>query len=195
MNEMNMELVPTEYKLPYLAFKEGRLNDFPYGSHQPVLIHLLNTITEGDVMEFGMGDASTGLMHTLCSLQGRKLLSVETNPEWMERYIHLQTPDHEMLLINPDNIVEAHHDFFDRHYSIAFIDGAPAAARLVFLKHIKADFIVIHDTECVVGGYVNVFNYDFSAFKHVSHFTKAMPMTSLLFNTDNINEKIYDVFW
>jgi hypothetical protein len=67
---------------------------------------------------------------------------------------------------------------------------------LPFIEKIKdnADYLIVHDTECVVDGIPNLYNYNFSMFKHVHHFTNHGPATSLLSNMDEINKDLLTIF-
>ena len=94
INDRNIEYLKDEYKESYSAFVKGR-NLLPFSSHQPVLIHTLNTITEGDVLEYGMGWHSTPIMHIICGMQGRNLLSVETDKNWFNKFVGYRSEKHD----------------------------------------------------------------------------------------------------
>ena len=192
-----MELVHKENKQAYLRYR-GDSNqsgkNIPWGSHQPVLIHLLNTITEGDVMEFGMGINSTSIMHTICEQQGRKLLSIDNNTKWFGQNKKYRTKDHEVLLFDTDKLLRCEYDFFNRHFTIIFVDAAPGPLRQFLIKKMKghADYMIAHDTEEVIHPGIHkgadVYNYDFTSFKHVLHFNKMMPATSVISDLDRIDK-------
>ena len=201
MNDKYMELVPEENKMAYLYYmgdnKQSGKN-IPFGSHQPVLIHLLNTITEGDVMEFGMGTNSTAIMHTICEQQGRKLLSIDNNMAWFTQNKEYETEDHEIRFFNTDKLLCYTYDFFDRDFAVIFVDAAPGPLRQFFIDRMKgqADYMIAHDTEEAIHpgihkGY-DVYNYDFSSFKHVLHFEKIMPATTVISDLKEINKDLED---
>lgn len=202
MNDKYMELVPEENKRAYLWYtsdpsQSGK--DIPFGSHQPVLIHMLNTITKGDVMEFGMGINSTPIMHTICAQQGRKLLSIDNNMKWFEQNKKYRTKDHEVLFFDTDKLLLCEYDFFNRHFAIIFVDAAPGPLRQFLIEKMKghADYMIAHDTEEVIHPGIHkghdVYNYDFSSFKHVLHFEKIMPATSVISDLDEINKDIWKI--
>lgn len=195
INDRYIDLLKDKYKESYSLYKKNKpLTAF--SSHQPVLIHLLNTIKEGRVLEFGMGYNSTPIMNLICGMQDRKLLSLETDEVWLNKFIDYKGENHNILFMKPHELAKYNHKLFSEKYSIVFVDGAPAQLRQPFLEKIKdsADYIIIHDTECVVQGVKNVYAFDFSMFKHVHHFKSSLPMTSLVSNMDIIDEKVLEIF-
>jgi len=203
MNDKYMELVQEQNKRAYLYYT-GDTNqsgkDIPFGSHQPVLIHLLNTITEGDVLEFGMGVNSTAIMHTICSKQGRKLLSIDNNIDWFNKNLEYKTEDHEIVLFNTDKLQRGGYNFFNRKFTIIFVDAAPGPLRQFLIEKMKrqADYMIAHDTEEAIHPGIHkghdVYNYDFSSFKCVLHFEKMMPATTVISDLDKINKDILEIF-
>jgi hypothetical protein len=189
-----MDLIKPEHKQAYIQYINGALREFPYASHQPVLIHMLNTITEGDVLEIGIGDHSTPILNLICGKQDRNILSIETDKNWVDKFKELKNNKHDIQFISREELIRLGNPLFERKYSIAFIDGEVAADRQVFIEAVKADYIIIHDTDCVVNNIKNDFNYNFSIFKHVHHFTSCTPMTSVLSNLDEINKDILTIF-
>jgi len=197
INDKYMDLIEDEHKIAYLLYKQGKMAS-DYGSHQPVLIHLLNTIKEGTVLEYGMGDFSTPICHVICGLQGRGLLSLETNYAWYLKYKKYADKDHVIDLIDNDRLAKGIYTTITGsfHYSIAFIDGAfgPTRQPLIMLLKKNVDYFIVHDTEGpALGRKHDGYHYDFSSFKHVFHFL-GNPPTSVLSDLDEINEDILKVF-
>jgi hypothetical protein len=195
MNDRYMELVKDEHKLAYTQYVNHNLREYPYASHQPVLIHLINTITEGDVLEIGIGYHSTPILNLICGKQKRNVLSIETDEGWVRWFEEFRNKRHDIQYISRDELIKLKNPLFEKKYSIALIDGAVAKDRQVFIEAVKADYIIVHDTDCVVNKTVNDFNYNFSIFKHVHHFVSATPMTSVLSNLDRIDKDILTIFW
>ena len=203
MNDKYMNLVQEENKKAYLWHigNHGKSNkNIPYGSHQPVLIHLLNTITEGNVMEFGMGIHSTSIMHTICAKQGRKLLSIDNDMKWFSQNEKYRTENHEMHFFNTNKLLNCEYDFFNMDFAIIFVDAAPASLRQFFIEKMKGhtDYMIVHDTEELshpgIHNGQNVYKYNFSSFKHVLHFYKIMPTTSIISDLDIIDKNILEIF-
>jgi hypothetical protein len=192
INDKYVDLLKDEYKQSYLLYKKGSLKLEAWSSHQPLLIHVLNTIKSGDVLEFGTGYNSTPIMHIICAFQQRKLLSIETNKKWVEKSLKWRNINHVIELVSSKEILK--HSLFRHKFSIAFIDGAPAEVRQPFLEKVQADYLIVHDTECIVRGIKNVYGYDFSMFKHVYHFKKDSTMSTLLSNLDKIDKDLLTIF-
>jgi hypothetical protein len=196
INDRYMELVKPEYKVSYLAYLKDAKKMDAFSTHQPLLIHMLNTISEGDVLEFGMGWHSTPLMHLLCGIQGRALLSVDTDKKWFDKFLGYISPWHDLLLAEQKEIYDGTHSMFKKHYVVAFVDAAPAEIRQPVIERVKdmADYVIVHDSECVFQGRINVYKYDFSMYKHVMHFKPMNPATSVLSNLDVIDPEIVRIF-
>lgn len=176
MNDKYIDLIDPVHVKPYLDWKSGQYKwgDEAYGTHQPVLIHLINE-TKGGVIEFGMGVYSTPLIHNLCDLQKRYALSVETDREWYNKF-----QQYKCLLIEPERINE--YSFIKREYSVALIDGNPLKFRQTFINIMKdkVDYFVVHDSE--VGQHDELYDYDFSGFKNIYEFKDILPHTCVLSN-------------
>ena len=205
LNDTYIELLEDRFKATYLQYvnKQPLDGDTIWGSHQPVLIHALNTIREGSVLECGMGDYSTPLMHFLCKKLGRQLISVVNDSQWFNKFIHYHSDKHEMILFKDDLLVDKHYDFLNSKYSVAFVDVhatmylESVSLRQFLVRNVNADYIVVHDTEtvvnCVKSG-VFTYDYDFSSFRHVLHFKELQPMTSVLSNLETIDEHLLTIF-
>lgn len=196
INDRYMDLIRPEHKVSYLAYLQDAKRMNAFSTHQPVLIHLLNTIKEGDVLEFGVGWHSTPIMHLICGLQGRNLLSVDTDKTWFDLFIEYRSPWHKLVLSAPKPIFKGVDRMFDRHYSIAFVDAAPAEIRQPVIERIKdiADYVIVHDSEGLIEGRSDVYAYDFSMYKHILHFRPMNPATSVLSNLDEIDPEVARIF-
>lgn len=114
-----------------------------WSSHLPLLWEALQA-TEGEVIELGMGNGSTGKLHEVC--KGRKLFSYENNLEWYRKFEYLRDKNHS---------IEYTQDWLEpiqRHrYTIGvlFSDEAPGHMRKYNIAMFaqNAQIIVAHDTE------------------------------------------------
>lgn len=121
--------------------------------------------TDGAVLEMGCGDWSTPLLHILCSVKKRYLLSTETNKKWMETFTYLATPWHEFKYLpvyQDDEDLNPDPKLWDQiganqHWSVVFIDHKPALRRAIDIQRLRnnADIIVAHDTEPESNYYYN----------------------------------------
>lgn len=189
-----MDQVSLHAKERYQMWKNDQPQVEPmWESHQLILIHLLNTITKGAVFEFGMGNGSTELMHTICREQERPLTSIESVEVWMNKFKIYETPGHRIELFDPIRLMRGNYDFMASHYSIIFVDAAPVGVRQKFIEQMKgkADYFLVHDTEFVATGKGPAqYNYDFTGFKHVIHYTESHPTSTILSDLDEIDERI-----
>lgn len=196
MNDRHIELVKPQHKQSYLAYLQDARRMDAFSTHQPVLIHMLNSIPEGDVLEFGMGWHSTPLMHMICGAQVRNMISIDTDIVWLKKFVEYESLWHRIILSGEKPLFEGTHSIFDHHYAIAFIDAAPAQIRQPVIARIKdaADYVIVHDSECTFQGRTNVYAYDFSMYKHVLHFRPMNPATSVLSNLDEIAPEVKKFF-
>jgi hypothetical protein len=145
----------------------------PYATHQPVLYKVAK-MTTGPIVEFGCGDGSTDMLHSLCRATGRLLISIDHDEAWLNRYAHkylgdgyladnsgwhkfLLVPKHEGNTILEDWILFLDEcpllkdiDFFD----VCFVDQSPGPARTETILRLKyrAKYIVLHDCDMYVSG-------------------------------------------
>lgn len=114
-----------------------------WGSHLPVLAACV-ALTEGPVLELGVGWFSTPLLHALCGLKERLLISVESDQEWIRKLPPYHCGWHRM--------VHSGYDEFSAlppgELSVVFIDNSPGGERRRrdFERYLPlARFVVVHD--------------------------------------------------
>jgi hypothetical protein len=100
-------------------------------------------ITSGPVLELGAGLGSTYLLHGLCGVASRKLLTLDSNQDWLLRFINYGRPWHKF------NMVESYLDLpeYKENWGLAFVDHGIYEQRgysITQLKHVPV--IVVHDT-------------------------------------------------
>ena len=103
----------------------------PYYTHQPFFIEVLKN-TNGDVLECGCGEGSTAMIRSQLKGTSRKLVSIESDKAWLDKYIHLQNAEHDFYHVPADNnntmetgmawvrFVES--TLADRQFDVVFID-------------------------------------------------------------------------
>ena len=122
-----------------------------YGSHLPALLRVVSA-THGPILEFGCGYWSTPILHEVCQVLGRELVSLDTDPRFVEEFEHLRSngsAPHTIELLSGWSLPES---LAARRWAVVLIDCAPADARLPLLGLIRprADFLVCHDTQPAV---------------------------------------------
>src|SRR5687767_8772778 len=106
--------------------------DESYGTHQPFLEHYIWK-TRGNVIEFGTGDYSTGLILACIEGSDRKLISVENNKEWYQKMLskYPESKNHQYIFVDESkmNWQDAISMLPKFGYSVVFIDQSPWIAR------------------------------------------------------------------
>jgi len=190
VNDKYVDELPDEYKRAFIQYKRGVFKTEHYGSHQPLLIHLLNTITDGNVIEFGIGNNSTPLLHLLCEKLKRKLFSYEFECDWYDKFKSYENENHKLFLLDDKTFKTNKTPFNEKLYSIAFIDSRPAWTRQHAINLLKnhVDYFVVHDVAKVMeNGEIIPMNtklYDFSCFKTVLMFKEVDRATALCTNKE-----------
>ena len=128
----------------------------PYYTHQPFLTEVLNN-TNGDVLECGCGEGSTAMIRSHLRGSSRKLVSIESDRTWLNKYTHLYDVNHALYNVPADNndtietgmkwvrFVES--TLADRQFDVVFIDSSPWLSRKCLFDYFKtkAKVVVIHD--------------------------------------------------
>lgn len=150
-----------------------------WSTHMPVLISLFGKTT-GPIMEVGSGVYSTPLLHWLCSLSGRALVTYEKDANFIRLANEYRDTFHEVHLVN---------DYADipqtGRFGFIFIDhcGHDRGNTVVRLKD-NADYVVIHDSNVVRK---NAYQVAFPHFKYRKDYDKEIPWTTVLSNSHDTN--------
>lgn len=152
---------------------------FPFGTHQRVLAHAVKN-SSGAVLEIGCGHGSTPMLHELC--RGRKLVTLETDFDWMIQFHHLANLEHEFY--HADNYEEFDELIRSGKWDVVFIDHAPAERRNFEIEKVtNAKFVVVHDTHDPAYEYEKVF----PLFKDKFTYTLETPWTTVLSNKEGLS--------
>lgn len=121
---------------------------FPPATHQPVLYEVANRC-RGTILEFGCGEGSTRLLSAVSRRRGLKLITLETDPDWMARYASLASPLHEFRLVTDWGEVLASDEWDDGRWGLVFVDQHPSEARVATIHRFRsnAEWIVLHDCD------------------------------------------------
>ena len=153
-----------------------------YGTHlHPLLVAVL--ATNGDVVEFGMGDYSTPLLHEVCNYQKRMLYSMETDKQWFDKWQDFHTINHRMDFMYDWDDLNVDDVAFP--CSVIFIDHAPAEQRQkdIVKYQDSCEIMVAHDTEKM-----RYYGYDFSMFKYQYQYQRYDKKTTLLSKTIDVSK-------
>jgi hypothetical protein len=120
-----------------------------HGTHKEFLQFYIQK-TSGNILEFGTGHNSTGLIRNLIEGTNRKLVSYENNREWYNKMkeIYPENKNHQYVFIEGDweSAISVLPKF---DWSIVFIDQSPWDARRLTMEHFKdtAEYVLIHDVD------------------------------------------------
>ena len=121
----------------------------PPATHQPVL-HEIASRCDGPILEFGCGEGSTPLLHEVCSRRGLRLLSLETEPAWMNRYApSMQSRQHEFRLVSDWDELLASAEWDEHRWGLVFVDQHPweARAKTIHRLRLNTDYVILHDCD------------------------------------------------
>jgi hypothetical protein len=119
-----------------------------YATHQPVLLAAVQA-TEGAIVEFGCGHGSTPLLHRLAVLDRRRLITLDTNEQWLARFrSQFESPWHEFHAVSQWGEALASLDW-DASWSVVFVDQDAWDARAATVRRFRdlAEYVVVHDCD------------------------------------------------
>jgi hypothetical protein len=158
------------------------------GTHIPVLLRVIPR-TVGDVCEVGCGFNSTPLLHWL--LQGRKLVTYESDPDYYNFARKFQSNNHKIIKIDDWSSAD-----YDRHWGVVFIDHTTSREKINgvrrqrgddAIKFTNADIMIMHDTEPeAVENYR--YNLVFPLYKYRCDWTNNKPWTSVVSNVIDVSK-------
>ena len=159
------------------------MSDSVYGTHIcPLITAVMNT--SGDVLEMGCGDFSTPLLHSICKVQNRKIVSSDTDKQWLSLFMDLHSMDHVFQYVPVYDTVYPDHQQWEKvgnqSWGVVFIDHRPGERRALDIVRFRnaADIIVVHDTENPGYGYEQAFQY----FKYRYDYKRYNVWTTLVSN-------------
>lgn len=114
-----------------------------YATHQPVLIHCIKNTPKGKVLEFGSGDGSTQLLHTLAP--GR-VMTIDHDPKWLQALNEYSTG---VIACMTFEEMLAYCKGMDTPVAMAFLDQGDWGSREDCAKELKdkADLVIVHDCD------------------------------------------------
>lgn len=145
-----------------------------YATHLPMLMTVVSH-TKGPILEMGCGDYSSFILHEICRVDRRRLVSTEEKLDWFKKFEHLRTDWHEFYLIK-DWASFALLD--EAAWDVVFVDHAPGERRKFDIDRLRknAQYLVVHDTEEAGYQYEPVLQ----SFKYRFDYTAIRPWTSVV---------------
>ncbi len=161
------------------------------GTHQAPLITVVMN-TNGPILELGCGDFSTPILHAICAVNQRTLLSAETDNKWLRFFLDLEAPWHKFVYIpifeNPKKPQPNKWDEVgnDTHWNVVLIDHHPGTRRGVDIERLRShtDIFVVHDTEKSYKGY----NTILPSFKYRVVYRRYKKRTTIVSDTIDVTK-------
>lgn len=166
-----------------------------YHTHQQALMAAVARTTPNEpVLELGIGEYSTPLLHEICEAQGRYLRTVTQDPVWYAKYKSFHREGRHDIILLPGgrklstwqegkrNLDPPPHDpryNNDSHWEVVFVDQAPGNARVWSIEYLRphTHIFVVHDAEEREHyGYGPIFD----SFPHRKLYKRLKPHTILL---------------
>ena len=128
----------------------------PYYTHQPFFSEVLKN-TSGNILECGCGDGSTLFIKETIKNSQRKIITLESDKSWLNKYLKYENDLHKLYHIDAtnedtDENAKKWVDFIDSNFKditfeIVFIDCSPWLSRKHIFEYFKnkSNFIIIHD--------------------------------------------------
>ena len=124
-------------------------------THQPYFMEILKNTT-GNILECGCGEGSTIMIRKQIRGTNRKLVSLESNLEWLNKYTHLADDHHHLQHVDADNedCIETGNKWVEHiiannltDFEVVFLDSSPWMSRKCCFDYFlnKAKIIIIHD--------------------------------------------------
>ena len=160
--------------------------DESYFSHIPLLAAVVAKWSAGPVLELGAGLGSTLMLHGLCGALNRKLVTLDSDEAWLNKFTNLSRSWHQLKLVN------SFHDLaeYKENWGVAFVDHGISEQRGQSVLHLQdtTDIIVCHDTcHYFLYGYeptLTSFKYRWNYKPHGIGFDS--PMTSVVSRTVDV---------
>lgn len=137
------------FLLSFVFFSSQARNmgsDSNFATHMPALLTAVAN-TDGPILEMGCGDFSTPLLHAICAVNKRFLLTTETNKNWMNLFVDLKRDWHQFRFVS--SAQDWNNVGLGVRWSVVFVDHAPGERRVVDIIRLRphVDVFVVHDTQ------------------------------------------------
>lgn len=173
------ERVLSKDKVKYMKSKFSYKTN--WNSYLPFLYEALEKTKSGTVLEYGMGDGSTPILHDYCKAKKRKLKSFDYDKQWAEKFANLASADHKIY------VVKDWDEAYDPDATVVFIDQSPGERRKIDIQKYATSnaIVVVHDTEPAADHGYQMRQY-FGLYKYVKDYQTNGAWATVLSNHYNI---------
>jgi hypothetical protein len=153
-----------------------------YATHLPLLfacaIH-----ADGLVVEAGMGNYSTPMLHVACMATGSRLLSLDSNATWAHDFDQYESESHNIVW--SETIIQDIEGSLSLGAALVFIDGRTdeRAGVLAAALRWQVPLIVCHDTQSLAYGYEDLLD----EFRYRYDDKRLPPWTTVVSNVDDLS--------
>lgn len=154
-----------------------------YGSHLPVLTKIVG-MTDGPILELGIGLYSTPFLHYACLPNKRKLASYDSDEGWIRYFRDCRSDFHEINLITDWDKLE-----INNLWDVVLVDHDPGFRRAQEAKRLAnfAKYIILHDSQPENDKYVK-YSDIYPLFKYRFDYTASFPHTTVLSNFVDVTD-------
>lgn len=152
-----------------------------YATHLPILAASVAMARPGPVLELGAGAFSTPLLHAICTVTSRQLVTLDNDPAWVQQFSSFRSALHRVELVASwDDAIP------DGEWSVVFVDHGPAERRKIDVDGLrdKCELMVVHDTEDIRYEYPDAL---FAKFAHRFDYKRLTPHTTVLSMTRDLS--------
>lgn len=119
-----------------------------YESHRFVLEYVIKNLKNKSVLELGSGDYSTKLIHDVIGSENSKIITLDTDLSWLEKYMDLKTDYHDLIYWDINKLNE----FYDNdknEWGLVFVDTETWDSRISAIMKYResADYLILHDCD------------------------------------------------
>lgn len=163
----------------------------PYETHRPVLCEAVLRVSDGLILELGAGEGSTLPLHEVSLATGRRIITLESDHEWFERFEHLRSHSHTIEHVRSWTEIDLVRlgESGELPYAIAFVDHAPVERRVIDIAKLAklAKLVVAHDTNSE-----DYFDQISGLFRYRTTYKHRLPWTSVLSNFIDVSGWTFD---
>lgn len=173
--------------------KRSKAHGDGYGTHIPVLASVVSLAYGGPILELGAGHFSTPLLNALGRAQGRKVVTLDADLEWLNQFADLDLGSEDHLFIHVTDMwkgwraeMEALWAEMDNNkWAVALVDQTPPQTRVEAIEYLrdKAEFIVVHDS---CNSFFAGVDEALATFKHRAVYSLMTPPTTVVSNSTAI---------
>jgi hypothetical protein len=153
-----------------------------WASHIPILAKIMQ-ISNGPVMELGIGIYSSPLLHTFCDMEKRFLDSYEDHEDWYDYHGMFKSDLHHITFVKDWSTIPIE----KRHWGVIFIDHVGDRRSVDAIRAAQnADYVVLHDSNGR-DDYHYHYSRAYPYFKYRYIFNKIHPHTTIVSNFKTLN--------